>query len=317
MSGVVASRNEFLSNAAIDYVKKLADEGRYIGTSGFIPQVEVASRTFQWESFDPSTYVRYKASVSPYEDTKRRDSNPAMVDDSINKEYRFGAGYNQADIDANGNENVVQLRRTYESSRIVMLDYEVAVNAVMASATQTAAATAAWGTGSSDPVADFRAAAEAIGLGFVPNKVALTLADKRKLATDVNFRGYVKGTVNDGIISTSQMAEAIGAIFGLDRAVEIKTLNAAYNTAASNTAGTYTAGSAFADGTIHVFYGGDGEDPFEPAAFKEFYLPSAEGVFVSGDPDNDEARDMKVVAKKLVRKAIKTSDILAYRITGA
>lgn len=315
---VVASRNEFLSNAAIDYSKKLADERNYLAATGKLPQVEVSSRQFQYEVFAAATYIRRNSTASPYDQTKTAQSNPSITTGIIDREFRFGAPYVPADVQANGDENVIQLRRTYESTRVVHLDYEIATAAVFNAATQTAAATGAVWTnnGSSDPIADFRAAAAAIKLGLIPNRVALSLPAKRALLTNTTFRNYVKGSANSGMISDAELSEALAAIMGSPNPVTVYTLNAVYNSATENVANNNTESRAFTNTTAYVWYNGDGEDPFEPAAVKEFFIPEEEGVYVSGDPDNDEARNMKVVTKKLVRKPILTANELMYRITS-
>lgn len=313
---VVASRNEFLSNAAIDYGKKLAEKNRYIGASDSLPQVTLDSRVFEWEKFVPADYVRKNAKASPYDETKRSKTNPTKVTDRIDNEFRLGVDYSPADVEANGDENVVQLRAMYESTRLVHLDYEVYCASVFNAGTQTAAATGAVWTnnGSSDPIADFRAAATAIKLGLIPNKVAMSLEAKRALATNTTFRNYVKGSSNAQMINDAEMAEALGAIMGLNRPVDLHTLNAKYNSATVNVANNYTEANAFTNSTVYVWYNGDGEDPFEPAAVKEFVVEKDEGVFVSPDPDL--ARGLTTVTKKLVRNCILTSDVLLYRITS-
>lgn len=313
---VVASREEFLTQAAIDYSRVLVEDERYIGRSGLLPQIAVQARRFAWEKFDKSLYNRFNASVGPKEATKVRDQNSELVQDSITKHFRFGATYVQDDINAIDSETIVQQRKTYEATRVTALDYEISLNSVFNSGTQSGAATALWNTAAGDPVTDIRAGAGAIALGMIPDTFMFSLRTWRAMITNQSFRDYVKGTANDGRIDYQLAAEAIGDIVGLHRPVNIKVLNASYNSESPNVNKTFTEANAFTQNTCYMYVSGQSEDPFAPAAVKEFYDPEQEGVFVSGDPDNDDARNMTVVTHKLVRKGILTADELLYRITN-
>jgi hypothetical protein len=314
-TGANVQSNELLTAASIDYTKQLAAAHRYVGGSGFLPTAPASRRAFEYRSFSPSKYVRGNAAVNPHDGTKTALLN-GTLESAIANEYRFGVPYVSADVEADGgDQNVTETRAMYEATRIVALDYEIALNTVLNTITANAGATAVWTNNStSDIILDLQAAAASIGLGFSPNAMIVSLPAYRAMKNNTKFRQHVLGD-RGGILRDEELSEALADILGSSQPVRVKVANAVYNSAGLTSANTYTEARAITGTVAYLMYLGMDQDGTDPSCIREFVVEKEEGVFVSDD-SGDRARNATTVAKKLVRKPILQADTLGYRITG-
>lgn len=304
--------NPLLTTLSENFVSGLNDQ--FISDAVMGKSIPVVSDSGRWKQYGFSQTRAPETLHSSDDDTDGIKHNSSQLTYSL-EDHRIKTAYTAGDVRNNAEGESGERRdRTELVTFAWSIAREVRTSSLLATATQTAAATGAFGAGGSNPKEDFRNAANEVrqNSGFLPNHGVMSWDAYGRLVTDANWIDYVKGNVNSGQMNKTVVEQAIATIVGVSSFM-LNVGTVSYNAAPEDITPTITATDAWAASDVFLYAQG-------PTKNSASFLRCFENLNEKGIrswKDTDLAKDATNIACKRVLDDQIANQECGFKITGA
>ena len=305
------SLDQLLTTYSENFMATMADE--FIASKAMGTPVNVKSRTGRYWQYGINQAYAPETLHEPEDETNGVKHKKVQLLYAL-EDHRIKETYSPVDVEENPEgESGERRERTELVTYAGGIRREIDVASLFATATQTAAATAAWGTGGSNPIEDFRSSGETVrkNSGRYPNMVTLSADSWSRLQTDANFKDYAKGSINNGVISVSLVENLLTELW--NKKVQVNVGTSIYNSAPESVTPAFTSTEAWGTSDVFVYYQGAFK---RDASFVRCFANTKRSGIVSWR-GNDEAQGATSIAWVSPRDDRLTNQECGFKITGA